>query len=127
MRNFSIIISFFVYLILFVSCSENEQKTNKEPIPQEEMEIVIPSCILDMIETIKDEEVRNPPAQIWKWDVDGNVYYYFTSDCCDQYNYLYNNECTLICAPDGGLSGGGDNQCPEFIEEIIKTLIWEDN
>jgi len=32
-----------------------------------------------------------------------------------------------MCAPDGGITGKGDENCPEFSSEIKKTLIWEDD
>ncbi|MHB1148277.1 MAG: DUF6970 domain-containing protein [Lutibacter sp.] len=91
------------------------------------LNIDAPNCIENEIKKIKNEEVRNPPAQVWKWEVDGQTYYYITSDCCDQYNYLYNSNCEVICAPDGGLIGTGDGNCPDFIGSIKKTLIWKDN
>jgi hypothetical protein len=102
--------------ILSLTCCEKENS-----------DIYIPACIETKIEEIKMEEVRNPPAQVWKWEVDGQTYYYITSDCCDQYNYLYDEQCNVVCAPDGGISGMGDEKCPDFIEQIDKTLVWEDD
>ncbi len=90
-------------------------------------EIDVPSCIEKKIDNIKLEEVRNPPAQVWKWEVDEQTYYYVTSDCCDQYNYLYDDNCIVVCAPDGGITGMGDGKCPDFNGQIEKTLVWEDN
>ena len=87
----------------------------------------VPSCIEEKIRDIKKEEMRNPPAQVWKWEVDGNTYFYITSDCCDQYNYLFDENCNVVCAPDGGFTGNGDGNCPGFNEEIVKTLVWEDD
>lgn len=86
----------------------------------------IPLCIENKINEIKKEQPRNPPAQVWKWEVDGTIYYYVTSDCCDQYNYLYDEDCKVICAPDGGFSGSGDGSCPDFNGEIKYTLVWKD-
>ena len=91
------------------------------------LNIDAPNCIQNEIKKIKNEEMRNPPAQVWKWEVNRQTYYYITSDCCDQYNYLYNNNCDIICAPDGGITGLGDGNCPDFTEPIEKTLIWKDN
>lgn len=87
----------------------------------------VPSCIENEIREIKKEEVRNPRAQVWKWEVDGSIYYYITSDCCDQYNNLYDEDCNIVCAPDGGFTGKGDGNCPDFIGEIKYTLVWEDD
>jgi hypothetical protein len=89
-------------------------------------DIDAPPCILDIIEVIKDESVRNPPAQVWKWEVGDEDYYYITSDCCDHFNYLYSNSCEIICAPDGGITGNGDGNCPDFEGEVEKELVWED-
>lgn len=102
-------------LFLIISC----EKSN--------IDIDVPSCIENEIKKIKIEDVRNPPAQVWKWEVDGQTYYYISSDCCDQYNLLYDNNCDIICAPDGGITGMGDGNCPDFREPIKKTLLWEDN
>lgn len=87
----------------------------------------VPSCVESKIREIKKEDLRNPPTQVWKWEVDGNTYYYITSDCCDQYNFLYDENCNVICAPDGGLTGNGDGNCPDFNGQIEKTIVWEDD
>ncbi len=83
-------------------------------------------CLRDMIKKIRAEPVRNPPAQVWKWEADGKTYYYVTADCCDQFNYLYDENCRIVCAPSGGFTGRGDGKCPDFKGEIKKTLIWRD-
>ena len=87
----------------------------------------VPSCIERKIDEIKSETVWNPPAQVWKWENDENTYYYITSECCDQWNYLYDEQCNVVCAPDGGITGMGDGNCPEFSEPIDKSLIWADD
>ena len=94
---------------------------------QSNLDIDAPSCIEQKIAEILDVAVANPPTQVWKWEVDDEIYYYITADCCDQYNYLYDENCEIICAPDGGLSGEGDGNCPDFTSEIEKTLLWEDD
>ncbi len=87
---------------------------------------VLPSCIDSKIEAIKKAPVQNPPTEIWKWQIDTVAYYYITSGCCDQYNYLYNENCEVVCAPDGGFTGKGDQKCPDFGDNIQKKLIWKD-
>jgi len=91
-----------------------------------DLDIDAPACIESKIENILANEVTNPPTQVWKWEVDEKTYYYITSDCCDQFNYLYDTNCELVCAPDGGITGTGDGNCPEFTGDITKTLVWED-
>ena len=112
-RSFGISLAIIVgFLSIFSSCEKEE--------------IDAPSCIIDKVREIQKEGVYNPPAQVWMWLVDGETYYYITSDCCDQFNYLYDSECNIVCAPDGGITGNGDGQCPEFTGPVEKTLIWED-
>ena len=91
-----------------------------------DLELDVPTCIENKITTIIKENRTNPPTQVWKWQDSENVYYYITSDCCDQYNYLYDENCNQVCAPDGGFTGNGDGNCPDFTDEIVKILIWED-
>jgi len=86
----------------------------------------VPNCIEKKIQNILNEPVQNPAAKVWKWEDDQDTYYYFTSDCCDQYNYLYDNKCKLVCAPDGGFTGNGDGNCPSFQGTVVQTLVWED-
>ena len=87
----------------------------------------VPACVEKSIRTIKNEEVRNPPAEVWEWRADGKVYYYISSDCCDQFNYLYDDTCNVVCAPDGGFTGTGDGNCPGFEGVVEKELIWQDD
>lgn len=107
------IMSIVILTLVIQSCDNNKESD-------------LPSCIEEKISKIKQTDVANPPIQIWKWEVDGNTYFYITSDCCDQFNYLYNSNCEVVCAPDGGFTGNGDSNCPEFTEEITKTLVWQD-
>lgn len=109
-----LVLNFLVLAPILTSCKKSD------------LNIDVPSCVENKITEIKEKEVYNPPAEVWKWEVDHNTYYYFTSDCCDQYNYLYDENCDEICAPDGGFMGRGDGKCPEFNGETNATLIWKD-
>lgn len=102
-------------LLLCISCDKLDLLTE------------VPLCIEKEIKAIKKEEVRNPPAKVWKWEINGQTFYYITSDCCDQFNYLYDEDCNIVCAPDGGFSGMGDGNCPKFMGPIKQTLVWEDD
>lgn len=115
MKSFFVLFNTIVFANLFLTCNSAEK----------DLETL--SCIEEKIEFIKSDEVSNPPTKIFKWEADGNTYYYITSDCCDQFNYLYDTNCELICAPDGGFTGMGDGNCPDFNGEIEKKLFWEDS
>ena len=100
-------------IIITTSCSKTDDET--------------PNCIDSKIVELKNAPMTNPPTEVWKWEDGENIYYYITADCCDQYNYLYDENCNVICAPDGGFTGNGDGNCPEFSSEIVKTLLWKDD
>ena len=53
--------------------------------------------------------------------------FYFSSNCCDQYNVVVDEKCNYICAPSGGTTGKGDGKCSDFLTmaQYIK-LIWKD-
>lgn len=112
MKNYLITLCLILCLIFGCKTSVPNQK--------------LPQCIEAKIEILKNKPVQNPPAQVWKWQNDSKTFYYVTSDCCDQYNYLFNDSCEIICAPDGGFTGKGDQKCPEFDSNPQKTLIWKD-
>ncbi len=87
----------------------------------------MPKCIKQKIKAILKQPVSNPPRSVWEWKVEDETYYYITSGCCDQYNYLYDEKCNVVCAPDGGFTGIGDGNCPSFNGYVKKILIWEDD
>ncbi|WP_111709674.1 DUF6970 domain-containing protein [Lutibacter citreus] len=108
---------FLIIVISFIS------KSCDKTVSEEE----IPACIENKIETIMNNNVTNPPTEVWKWVDNGATYFHITSDCCDQYNYLYNKNCKVLCSPDGGFTGKGDGNCPVFTSNIVKTLVWQDD
>lgn len=112
-----------LFLVQLHSCEENETLIN---FSDESETLEIAACVQAMIEIILSEEVWSSPAQVWEWKVDDKTYYYFTADCCDQFNQLFDDSCNYVCAPDGGFTGAGDGLCPDFGDEIVKQLLWED-
>jgi hypothetical protein len=109
-------LSLALFLLLFAS-SCHKAKLNED----------VPNCIEDQIQEILCEDVYNPPAEVWKWVVDDKTYYYFTSDCCDQFDYLYDSNCSIVCSPGGGFTGEGDGTCPSFETEVKRSLVWKDD
>jgi hypothetical protein len=88
----------------------------------------IPSCIQQKIEEIKKQPKWNPPAEVYEYRYNGMRVFYFTSNCCDQYNAVYDENCNYLCAPSGGITGKGDGKCNDFIEKAEKLrLVWKDN
>jgi hypothetical protein len=116
MKNLiKIVAGLFLSSLTAMSCTELE------------LEKDVPNCIKQKIRKIQREDVQNPPASVWEWKDGNKTYYYITSDCCDQFNYLYDDNCNEICAPDGGFTGTGDGNCPDFNAQIEKTLVWKDD
>lgn len=102
-------------LLVMAACKKPDIKTD------------VPTCIEKKINKLYNSKVQNPPAKVYKWEVDGQVYFLFSSPCCDQYSYLYDEDCNVVCAPSGGFSGSGDGTCPEWQGQKVETLVWEDD
>ncbi|MDA8871351.1 hypothetical protein N9C47_04285 [Flavobacteriaceae bacterium] len=87
----------------------------------------LPSCIQSKIELIEKEAVWNPAAKIYRYSYQGKTVYFFPQRCCDIFSELYDENCTLLCHPDGGITGQGDGQCPDFFKiRSGEVLVWED-
>ncbi|MBL7873139.1 MAG: hypothetical protein JNM78_16090 [Cyclobacteriaceae bacterium] len=80
------------------------------------------------ITELKNEEVRNPPASIWQYSYQGKTVYYIPQFCCDFPSVLLNPDCSVVCSPDGGITGNGDGKCADFFSSRKnEVLIWKDN
>ena len=107
-------------LIVFIFFSINCEK--KQTI------IEIPNCIKEIINTIEEGEVWNPPAKIYRYKYNGQTVYYIPSRCCDIPSILSDENCNTICSPDGGFTGNGDGKCSDFFSKRTnEILIWEDD
>lgn len=90
-------------------------------------EALLPECIQQKIVAIKAQPKWNPPARVDEYLYNGKRVYLFSSDCCDQFNQLYDVNCNYICAPGGGITGKGDGKCSDFktAAQFIRT-VWKD-
>lgn len=87
----------------------------------------LPPCISAMVDEIQNSKVRNPPAQLWKYEYNGRVVYYFPAYCCDIPSMVYDENCNAICSPDGGITGRGDGRCSDFFcNRTSGVLLWYD-
>jgi hypothetical protein len=81
----------------------------------------------DLIRGLEAEPVRNPPASVTEYRYEGALVYYVPPACCDIFSDLYDHEGRLMCHPDGGFTGRGDGQCPDFLKERLSgRVIWQD-
>ncbi len=86
-----------------------------------------PHCIDRMIKDILKESVWNPPARVYRYNYNGQIVYYIPPRCCDMYSILVDENCNVICHPDGGFTGGGDGRCNDFFSTRTDgKLIWKD-
>lgn len=86
-----------------------------------------PGWLRDRIEKVLAAAPENPPVQIVRYRYNNQVVYYETAPCCDQFTTLYAADGKVICQPDGGITGKGDGQCPDFTKNRTnETLVWQD-
>ncbi|MES1215065.1 MAG: hypothetical protein ABUT20_06090 [Bacteroidota bacterium] len=105
----------------------NECGKNKGSGESGQANIVIPVCVQLRIDSIKREPVWNPPAQVDEYIYNGKQVFLFSSNCCDQYNILYDSLCNRICAASGGITGKGDGKCADFSSSAKHIrLVWKD-
>lgn len=108
-----ILLIFAIPFLQKSSCNKNKSTT--------------PSCILQKIEQIKAQPKWNPPAEVNEYIYNDAPVFLFSSNCCDQYNVAYDENCNVVCAPSGGYTGKGDNKCPDFFEKAKHVrLVWKD-
>lgn len=110
-----IILIFSVVLFSSSTCHKAQDGTN------------IPNCIQQKIDEIKAQPKWNPPAKVTEYIYNDKHVYLFSSPCCDQFNMLYSENCTTLCAPSGGYTGRGDGKCADFNEKAKKVrVVWKD-
>ncbi len=113
----NILLSGLIVAIIFVSCQRAAINTLSD----------VPAFIKEKIEKIKSEPVTSPASSIWEVEYNGEKAYYIPPICCDIYSELYNSSGTLICHPDGGITGKGDGKCTGTITKDKSKLIWQDD
>ena len=87
---------------------------------------VSPPWLFQLIEEHASQPVANPPVQIVRQEYETGVFYYVPSRCCDVWSDVYDTEGTLVCHPDGGITGRGDGRCPDFGELLREEIVWRD-
>lgn len=87
----------------------------------------LPDWLGDLIVDLEAAPVAVPPVAIYSYEYQGRVVYYLSPQCCDIQSKLYNANGIVLCHPDGGVDGGGDGRCDDFLaERTDETLIWKD-
>jgi len=112
--------SLLLTLAIFLTMVAEKCKRDKEER--------VPVCIQQKIDQIKKEPKWNPPAEVHEYIYNDRRVFYFSSNCCDQYNMVYDENCNVVCAPSGGITGKGDGKCSDFNNNAKEVkLIWKDD
>jgi hypothetical protein len=86
-----------------------------------------PDWLVALVAELERDPVANPPALIAQYQYKGDTVYYLPPRCCDVPSALYNSTGTILCGPDGGLTGRGDGRCADFFTERKDgKIIWRD-
>jgi hypothetical protein len=86
-----------------------------------------PPWLDTLIAEFQSEAVGNPPRSIYQYTYHGQTVYYVPAQCCDEFSTLYASDGSVLCAPDGGITGKGDGRCPDFLTtRTDEVLIWSD-
>lgn len=112
--------SFLFTLVIFLTIAAKKYTTHTEE--------QIPSRIQEKIDQIKKGPKWNPPSEVHEYSYNGKRVFYFSSNCCDQCNTVYDNNGNYIGAPSGGIGGKGDGRCPDFNRNAKQVrLVWKDD
>lgn len=120
-------------MVPFLSATECGKKKNGDKVIDEKTQIVeatvdtLPACVQKLIDDGNKETPSSAPIEVEEYIYKGKKVYLTKSQCCDNYDLLYDENCKEICAPTGGFSGRGDGKCPDFIKEakLIRS-IWKE-
>jgi Domain of unknown function (DUF6970) len=87
----------------------------------------VPAWLTALTHEVVAQPVANPPAFIARYDYNGQSVYFLPQHCCDVMSVLYRTDGSLMCRPDGGLTGAGDGRCADFfVERKNEQIIWRD-
>ena len=87
----------------------------------------LPPWLQALIQQVESQPPAAPPLYVARYDYQGQVVYYLPPRCCDVPSDLYDPSGTIICHPDGGLTGHGDGRCADFLATATnEKILWRD-
>ncbi len=114
------IYSYFIWVAI-LSCHRQTAAQPFASVPG------IPVCIQQKIDSMKQQAVWNPPAEINEYFYADKNVYLISAPCCDFFSIAVDNDCNYVCAPAGGFTGKGDRKCVDFLEKAKHVrLVWKD-
>jgi hypothetical protein len=118
------IILLLLSFTIFASETCDKKKKSTQSLPGEQS---IPACVQVKIDSIKKLPRFNPPAEVNEYTYKDKRIFLFSSDCCDNFNLLFDDNCKYVCAPTGGITGKGDMSCTDFTKEAkLVRQVWKD-
>jgi len=86
-----------------------------------------PGWLTSLIRNFERDPVASPPLSITRYEYKGEVVYFVPPRCCDIWSDVYRADGSLLCHANGGITGRGDGQCPDFLSERKnEQIIWQD-
>jgi hypothetical protein len=91
-----------------------------------------PEWVMQKLVQLKQKKARSKfgmqrgiSSSIKKYTYNDQTVYYFSPSTYDGMSKLYDKNHNFICAPDGGITGKGDNKCPDFFSaKSQEQTIW---
>ena len=103
-----------------------EGNSNKENNRNPDLQTEIPPCISERIDEIKKGKVLNPPTIVTQYSLNGKRYFLIPSGCCDQYDYIIDENCKILCSKGVGIDGKFKNTCENDLNLATSKVIWRD-
>lgn len=109
------------YIVLFLVVLTNGCR-------KDDVAVKTPACILSKIDTIKNQPVNSTSGKIFSYKYNGATVYYIPPLCCDMKSQLFDENCNVICNPDGGYAVVVDDKCADFFKKRSgEKVIWTDD
>jgi hypothetical protein len=125
MRALLLVLLFTV--LVSETCAEKKARKTAATTEESANTSKTPVCIQYKIDSIKTLPKFNPPAEVTEYLYNEKRVFLFSSDCCDFFNSVYDENCQYVCAPTGGIAGQGDLKCKDFTKNAKQVrLVWKD-
>jgi hypothetical protein len=113
-------------LLAAPACHSSAPSPAAEPAPPRAAPMH-PPIVEQLIARQLAQPKKNPPGSLWHYTYRGQSVYYVPPSCCDVESELHAGDGTVLCRPDGGMTGRGDGKCPDFFEvRTDEKRLWAD-
>ena len=129
-RYFGILIAILAIVIVSgcVGQTPNTSSGSNNVSTQQTSNTTSSSALQKLIDMQESQVVANPPASLTRCLYHGQVVYFLPQRCCDIPSVLYGESGSVICSPDGGITGQGNRAgCSDFKMDSSCVVVWKDN